>query len=56
MAILIGLASSVLFAAAEGAAHATEAAPKTGLPQLAVETFAGQLFCWRSASRCCSRC
>lgn len=49
MAILIGLASSVLFAAAEGAAHATEAAPKTGLPQLAVETFAGQLF-WLAIS------
>jgi F-type H+-transporting ATPase subunit b len=56
MAILIGLASSVLFAAAEGAAHATEAAHaaegaehKTGLPQLAVETFVGQLF-WLAIS------
>ncbi|BCW90194.1 ATP synthase subunit b [Alphaproteobacteria bacterium SO-S41] len=56
MAILIGLASSVLFAAAEGAAHATEAAHaaegaehKTGLPQLAIETFVGQLF-WLAIS------
>ena len=56
MAILIGLASSVLFAAAESAAHATETAHaadgaehKTGLPQLAIETFVGQLF-WLAIS------
>jgi F-type H+-transporting ATPase subunit b len=48
MAILTALASAALAAAAgsaphtEGAAHGAE--HKTGLPQLAVETFAGQLF------------
>lgn len=48
MAILTALASAVLATAASSAPHAEGAAPgaehKTGLPQLAVETFAGQLF------------
>lgn len=44
MAILTAFASAALAAAAESASHAEGAAPKTGLPQLAVETFAGQLF------------
>ncbi len=55
MAFLTGFAAAVLAAAAEGAAHATEAAAhgeaphKTGLPQLATETFAGQVF-WLAVS------
>ena len=50
MAILTSLSSAAIFVAAEtathgaDAAHGGEAAHKTGLPQLAVETFAGQLF------------
>lgn len=47
MAILIGFASSALLAAAEGAAHADAAhgaEHKAGMPQLATETFAGQVF------------
>ncbi len=48
MAILTALATAVLATAAESAPHAEGAAHgaehKTGLPQLAVETFAGQLF------------
>jgi F-type H+-transporting ATPase subunit b len=48
MAILTALSSAVLAVAAETAPHAEAAAHgaehKTGLPQLAVETFAGQLF------------
>ena len=49
MAILIGLASRALFAAAEGAAHAEAAEHKAGMPQLATETFAGQVF-WLAIS------
>jgi F-type H+-transporting ATPase subunit b len=44
MAILTLISSAAIFVAAETAAHGGEAAHKTGLPQLAVETFAGQLF------------
>lgn len=53
MAILTALASAVLATAAESAPHAEAAAHgaehKQGLPQLAVETFAGQLF-WLAIS------
>lgn len=48
MAILTALASAVLATAADSAAHAADAAHgaehKAGMPQLATETFAGQLF------------
>ena len=48
MAILTALSPAILAVAAETAPHAEAAAhgaePKAGLPQLAVETFAGQLF------------
>jgi len=43
MAILTALSSAALAAAASSAPHAEGAEHKTGLPQLAVETFAGQL-------------
>lgn len=49
MAILTALTSAAIFAAAEGAAHAEGAEHKTGLPQLAIETFAGQVF-WLAIS------
>jgi len=48
MAILTALASAAFWAAAESAPHAADAAHgaehKGGMPQLATETFAGQLF------------
>lgn len=43
MAILTALASAILAVAAPSAAHG-DAAQQQGLPQLATETFAGQLF------------
>jgi F-type H+-transporting ATPase subunit b len=49
MAILIGSALSVLLAASESAAHGEAAEHKAGLPQLAIETFVGQLF-WLAIS------
>lgn len=53
MAILTALTSAVLLAAAESAPHAEGAAHgaehKGGMPQLATETFAGQLF-WLAIS------
>lgn len=53
MAILTALASAAFWAAAESAPHAADAAHgaehKGGMPQLATETFAGQLF-WLAIS------
>lgn len=53
MAILTALSSAVFMVAAESAPHAADAAHgaehKGGMPQLATETFAGQLF-WLAIS------